>query len=123
MLVRPDCSAGVIQGSLAGTMSASLAPDQGNTGGNTIYRLREGIERFLITDINNPGAGSHAQSDLAIMWDYLEGGTANASRIERFNHIPGGSNVMYADGHVDFVKYPNEKHLVTVVNGAFGKGW
>ncbi len=32
----------------------------GNGGGNTIYRLREGIERFLITDINNPSASNMA---------------------------------------------------------------
>jgi prepilin-type processing-associated H-X9-DG protein len=24
----------------------------------------------------------------------------------KFNHIPGGSNVLYMDGHVEFVKYP-----------------
>jgi len=29
-------------------------------GGDTLYRLREGIERFMITDINNPGAGQSA---------------------------------------------------------------
>lgn len=33
----------------------------GNANSNTLYRLREGIERFLITDINNPGAGVSAQ--------------------------------------------------------------
>jgi len=96
---------------------------QGNSGGNTIYRLREGIERFLITDINNAAASALAQSELAIMWDYLEGGYANASRTERFNHIPGGSNALFADGHVEFLKYPNDKHPATVINGAFGKGW
>jgi prepilin-type processing-associated H-X9-DG protein len=26
-----------------------------------------------------------------------------------FNHIPGGSNVLYMDGHVDFQKYPSNK--------------
>ena len=25
-----------------------------------------------------------------------------------FNHIPGGANVMYFDGHVDFVRYPGK---------------
>jgi hypothetical protein len=29
----------------------------------TIYRLREGIERFFITDINNPAASAKAQSE------------------------------------------------------------
>lgn len=32
---------------------SDLAPGEGNGGGDVVYRLREGIERFLITDINN----------------------------------------------------------------------
>jgi prepilin-type N-terminal cleavage/methylation domain-containing protein/prepilin-type processing-associated H-X9-DG protein len=71
----------------------------GNGGGDTIYRLREGIERFMITDINNPAASAKAQSEIWIMFDQL-GTTASA-----YNHIPGGSNVLYLDGHVDFHRY------------------
>ncbi len=68
----------------------------------TVYRLREGIERFLITDINNPAASSMAQSDLAVMWDKL------GTNVEMFNHVPGGSNVLYMDGHVEFKRWtPN----------------
>ena len=66
------------------------------------YRLREGIERFLITDINNAGASSAAQSTISIMNDRV------AVAIENFNHIPGGSNVLYMDGHVEFVKFPGK---------------
>jgi prepilin-type N-terminal cleavage/methylation domain-containing protein/prepilin-type processing-associated H-X9-DG protein len=73
----------------------------GTGGGDTLYRLREGIERFLITDINNPGATAQAQSSIYIMWDFA------SADVKRFNHIPGGSNVLYLDGHVDFVKYPS----------------
>ena len=43
----------------------------GNGTGNTVYRLREGIERFLITDINNPGASALAQSGLPVMFDQV----------------------------------------------------
>jgi prepilin-type N-terminal cleavage/methylation domain-containing protein/prepilin-type processing-associated H-X9-DG protein len=71
----------------------------GNGGGNTIYRLREGIERFLITDINDPGATAMAQSNLPIMFDQI------ASVPSAFNHVPGGSNVLFMDGHVDFQRY------------------
>jgi prepilin-type processing-associated H-X9-DG protein len=71
----------------------------GNGGGNTIYRLREGIERFLITDINNPAASAKAQSELWIMMDKLSVESA------LYNHIPGGANVLYLDGHVGFLKY------------------
>ncbi|MFA6242691.1 MAG: DUF1559 domain-containing protein [Candidatus Hydrogenedentales bacterium] len=64
------------------------------------YRLREGIERFFITDINNPASSSQAQSDLPVMWDEISGDDAS-----HFNHIPGGCNVLYMDGHVGFVRY------------------
>jgi len=77
----------------------------GNGHGNTIYRLREGIERFLVTDINNPAATARAQSSVFIMLDQL--GTAGTATL--FNHIPGGCNVLYLDGHVSFVKYPSEQ--------------
>ncbi len=68
----------------------------------TIYRLREGIERFFITDINNPAASALAQSEIAIMNDDTNG------RIDSFNHVPGGGNVLYLDGHVTFLRYPGE---------------
>ncbi len=71
----------------------------GNGGGNTVYRLREGIERFLITDINNPSASAQAQSSVWIMFDQLSTNPA------AYNHIPGGSNVLYMDGHVQFQRY------------------
>lgn len=73
-----------------------------------IYRLREGVERFMITDINNPGASSKAQSEVPIMWDCF------ATDIHRdgFNHLPGGANVLYLDGHVQYAGYPSE-HPVT----------
>jgi len=75
----------------------------GNGGGDTVYRLREGIERFLITDINNPAASAVAQSELAIMFDQL----GNGAGVPLFNHVPGGCNVLYMDGHVEFVRYVN----------------
>jgi prepilin-type N-terminal cleavage/methylation domain-containing protein/prepilin-type processing-associated H-X9-DG protein len=74
----------------------------GNGGGNTVYRLREGIERFLITDINNAGSANVAQSSVWIMFDQL------STSPSAFNHIPGGANVLYMDGHVEFKKYDRQ---------------
>ena len=74
---------------------------------SSIHRLRPGIERFFITDINNPGAGATAQSTLPVMWDAWMAGSFqqdNWDAVARFNHVPGGSNVLYMDGHVEFVK-------------------
>ncbi len=66
----------------------------------TVYRLREGIERFLITDINNPAQSAQAQSELPVVWDSISGEDAG-----HFNHVPGGCNVLYMDGHVSFLRY------------------
>lgn len=79
----------------------------GNGGGSTVYRLREGIERFMISDINNPAGSAQAQSEIWIMYDLV---SASASD---FNHVPGGGNVLYLDGHVAFLRYPNEKAPVS----------
>ena len=91
----------------------------GNNGTGTLYRLREGIERFLITDINNPAASARAQSEIFIMWD------AVSTVASAYNHIPGGSNVLYMDGHAAFQRYdvlgpaPCNGPLAKVL-GAFG---
>jgi len=76
----------------------------GNANGNSIYRLREGIERFLITDINNPAASASAQSEVAVMWDVINVRIQNDSGAS-FNHVPGGGNVLYLDGHVQWIRY------------------
>ncbi len=68
--------------------------------GNKFLRLREGIERFLITDINNAAGSAKAQSGIYILND------RTAKSVENFSHIPGGSNVLYMDGHVSFIKFP-----------------
>ena len=84
--------------------------DYTNTAGNSIiapgseytfYRFREGIERFFITDINNPAASSKAQSEIAVIWDTV----GEFPDVGIFNHIPGGCNVLFMDGHVEFQKY------------------
>ena len=79
-------------------------PGYGNGGGDTIYRFREGIERFLITDINNPAASAQAQSSLFVMLDQF----GNGAGVVVFNHVPGGCNILYMDGHVSFVRYFSE---------------
>jgi prepilin-type N-terminal cleavage/methylation domain-containing protein/prepilin-type processing-associated H-X9-DG protein len=71
----------------------------------TVYRLREGIERFFIEDINNPAATSIAQSELATMWDIAYANPDYVELAKEFNHIPAGGNVLFMDGHVEFVRY------------------
>ena len=102
---------------------ADIFPNVGVTGSGgqtgdpvTIYRLRDGIERFLITDINNPSGSAAAQSTIPIAFDTITSGGsltgAAAVSVVAFNHIPGGANVLYMDGHVQFLRYPS-----SVANG------
>ena len=81
----------------------SVPAPNGTAGGSTILHLREGIERFMITDINNPAGSARAQSEIFVMWDRISTTPAD------FNHVPGGSNILYLDGHVAFAKYPADK--------------
>ncbi len=92
----------------------------GTGGGKICYVLREGVERFLITDINNPAGSAKSQSSIPIFLDGFAAavhssgevrGNRQAGMAERFNHLPGGSNVLWMDGHVEFVKYPGKYPL------------
>jgi prepilin-type N-terminal cleavage/methylation domain-containing protein/prepilin-type processing-associated H-X9-DG protein len=94
-------------------------PDQepvfrrGSAGGSILYHPKDGIERFFITDINNPAGSAQAQSTIAMYLDGLGADpTGRVSISDTFNHIPGGCNVLYMDGHVEFLKYP-AKYPVT----------
>lgn len=69
----------------------------------TVYRLREGIERFLITDINNPSASAKAQSEIPVSGDWVSTDVG-----QEFNHVPGGCNFLYMDGHVEFLRFPSK---------------
>jgi prepilin-type N-terminal cleavage/methylation domain-containing protein/prepilin-type processing-associated H-X9-DG protein len=78
-------------------------------------RLSEGVERFFITDINNPAGAAQAQSTIPVMWDSWGGLSYGVSSddfgqdgVGQFNHVPGGSNVLYMDGHVSFLRYQAE---------------
>lgn len=72
----------------------------GNGDGDTVFRLRPGVERYLITDINYPGAAEAAAGRVFIMSDVV------STNVGEFSHAPGGANVLYLDGHVEFVHYP-----------------
>ena len=65
-------------------------------GYDTIYLLREGIERFLITDINDPAGSAITQSAIPIIWEIPDSRDGN------------GGWVLYMDGHVERKSYPGE---------------
>ncbi len=95
--------------------------DGGKPWPETMQRLREGIERFFITDINNPAGSAQAQSDIFVMYDAWAANNTNnpgldGSSVTFFNHLPGGSNVLYMDGHSEFVKYQSGAPIQNPIN-------
>lgn len=70
-----------------------VAKGDGDGGGDTIYRLREGVARFFVQDINNPAASAVSQDDIPVM-------------IAK--PVDGGGEVLYMDGHVSFMHYPGD---------------
>jgi len=118
-LAKIDIPTYIVQQSPGGADRMGWRDNDGSPLPTTYHRTREGIERFFITDINNPAAGAQAQSELFVMWDAWSTGynwglmdpnlqLDPSSGIGYFNHIPGGSNVLYMDGHVEFIKYGSE---------------
>ena len=86
----------------------------GTGGGGVVYRLREGIERFLVRDITNPAETARAQSELFVMADHV------STDMAAYNHVPGGGNVLFMDGHVEFIKYPGDAPVATNVATVLG---
>lgn len=99
-----------------GLQGQDLPLDEGDAeevGMQKIFRLREGIERFYITDINDPAGSPKAQSTLPIAWELPAGKEM-------------GAWVLYLDGHTEWKSYPGEfpmtETLVTRVKAIMASG-
>jgi prepilin-type N-terminal cleavage/methylation domain-containing protein/prepilin-type processing-associated H-X9-DG protein len=78
----------------------------GNAGGDILNRLTQGVDRFLITDINTIFTGDETgASIIPVMWDQI------STNISEFSHVPAGQNCLYLDGHVEFQRYDVESTL------------
>jgi len=73
-----------------------VAQGTGTAGGDKIYRLWEGVELSLVADALDPLASVRLQSAVPVLIERPE------------HHLPGGGNVLYMDGHVEFLRYPSE---------------
>jgi prepilin-type processing-associated H-X9-DG protein len=82
-----------------------------------LLKLREGAERFLITDVNNAGASARAQSSIWVIADAVD------VNVGEFNHIPGGANVLYMDGHVEFIRFPGKWPVNFVFAALNNQNW
>jgi prepilin-type processing-associated H-X9-DG protein len=59
----------------------------------TLHLLHEAVGRFFITDIADPHAMSKIQATIPLLIERPE------------NHTPEGGNVLFMDGHVEFLRY------------------
>jgi prepilin-type N-terminal cleavage/methylation domain-containing protein/prepilin-type processing-associated H-X9-DG protein len=105
-----------------GGVDTAWCDDDGSPFPSNYPALKEGIERFFITDINNPAASAQAQSTIPVMLDsfadqgiWQSQGVADVG-VLKFNHVPGGCNVLYMDGHVEFLRYANQGGKFPVTN-------
>jgi prepilin-type processing-associated H-X9-DG protein len=91
-----------------GTLPSTFNP-------GTVLPLREGVERFLTTDINGPNGSPSAQAPIPVLieiadWKYKESD-------DDFK----GANVLYMDGHVAFVPlgtFPVLPSILDVLSGS-----
>ncbi|MCL4216022.1 MAG: hypothetical protein KJ052_03315 [Candidatus Hydrogenedentes bacterium] len=74
--------------------------------GTWLMRLREGIQRFMITDINDPNQGNYHAARAPISWTMPDDGK--------------GGYVLYLDGHVEWVdmgsKFPMTEEFIAGLN-------
>jgi len=83
-------------------------------GDRIFYRFREGIERFMITDINNPAGSAMAQSDIPVLFETIRGKPPGGV-LRR----PVGYNVLYMDGHVELITYGEQFPATEAAADAF----
>ena len=73
----------------------TVSPGTGNAGGDVIYRLHEDIEAQV----------GLCQDEIPVMIERFD--------VEGFgHHVPGGGNVLYMDGHVEFIRYPGQFPMI-----------
>ncbi len=71
-------------------------PSRGSGGGDTFLRLQERIERKLMDSGGGSASIAMMQAEIPIFLDRLG------------NHVPPGGNVLFMDGHVEFLRYPGQ---------------
>ncbi|HPV36978.1 MAG TPA: DUF1559 domain-containing protein [Candidatus Hydrogenedentes bacterium] len=81
-------------------------PGRGSFAGNTFLRLRENV----FEEMGGP------PSQVPVMFD----AASTSGAVTEFNHVPGGCNVLYMDGHVEFIKYPGKFPVTPQILEALG---
>jgi prepilin-type processing-associated H-X9-DG protein len=84
------------------TQDLPAPPGEGSFGGDMFLRLDEDV-------CNDTG---FRPGQIPIMFDVF------SSQVSSFNHVPGGCNVLYLDGTVQFMRYPGEFPMTQAVGDA-----
>jgi beta-lactamase regulating signal transducer with metallopeptidase domain len=85
-----------------------VAEGKGSGGGNTLYRLRGGVERRIAKNANDDAEAASVAAQIPVL-------------IERLgHHETEGGNVLYLDGKVRWVS-PGAWPMTTVTNDAFNE--
>ncbi len=61
------------------------------------YRLGKGVEIFFTTNYGDPEAAARMRATIPVMFETFD--------IPGFGREPDGANVLYLDGHVDYVRF------------------
>jgi prepilin-type processing-associated H-X9-DG protein len=77
----------------------------GPGGQDTFFRIYDGVHRMFIENVDRPGLTAVPESEIPLLFDVMSILGTNLP-----NHVvPMGGNVLYMDGHVDFMKYPDDR--------------
>lgn len=74
----------------------------GNGGSETVFRLRPDLQRLVVEAGGSARDKAMLPKNVFVMFDKL------SADPKQYNHPPGGSNVLFLDGHVEFVKFPGK---------------
>ncbi|MDP2322948.1 MAG: zf-HC2 domain-containing protein [Gammaproteobacteria bacterium] len=99
-----------------GALPEDGSPLSGGSPTGMIPPLRDGVERFLITDINNPAASSSAQSTIPVLIEIAS--WKHKASVADYE----GANVLYMDGHVAFVRLGTFPVVASVLDALSGIG-
>lgn len=90
-----------------GTLPLAISPAM-------VFPLKEGVERFLITDINGPASSISYQSAIPVLVEIV------TWKYKRSAATFKGTNVLFMDGHVEFCELGEFPVLPSVLNTLSG---
>ena len=86
--------------------------------GTPIHRIRGGVERLFVTDPEDRAAEARVQSEIPIMYEAFDlDSVRNGAPV--FHHERNSANVLFLDGHVELIRYPDKFPICETWSKAF----